>query len=79
MAENVTGGKRRKDEVGRSGIYPGSGPYPDDAEVVTPGEINKGRHREGPGVERNKDFKESSQQPPRGNEDEQPDNDALGG
>ena len=66
MAEDVTGGKGRKDEVGRSGIYPGSGPYPDDAEVITPGEINRGRHREGPGVERN-------------DEEDELENDALGG
>ena len=66
MAEDVTGGKGRKDEVGRSGIYPATGPHPEGAEVITPGEINRGRHREGPGVERNE-------------EDEEQENDALGG
>jgi hypothetical protein len=39
----VRGGKGRKDEVGRSGIYPASAPNaPADAEVRSPGEL--GRH-----------------------------------
>lgn len=34
------GGKGRKDEVGRTGIYPASGPYPPgDAEVRGQGEL----------------------------------------
>jgi hypothetical protein len=39
----LRGGKGRKDEVGRSGIYPASAPnVPADAEVRSPGEL--GRH-----------------------------------
>ncbi len=41
----------QRDEVGRSGIYPPGVPAPDDAEVITPGEINEGhtgRGREQP-------------------------------
>jgi hypothetical protein len=34
---------QQKDEVGRTGIYPAGVPAPDDAEVLTPGEINEGR------------------------------------
>ena len=42
MADDVRSGAGRKDEVGRSGIYPATGPYPPgDAPVITPGEINK--------------------------------------
>ena len=34
MAEDVTAGEGRKDEVGHSGIYPATGPYPQgDAEI----------------------------------------------
>lgn len=79
MAQDVTGGKGRKDEVGRSGIYPGSGPYPDDAEVITPGEINQDRRHEGPGVEQDDRLKGAERQPRMGNEDDKPDSDALGG
>jgi hypothetical protein len=38
--EYMRGGKGRKDEVGRSGIYPGSlRDVPADAEVRTPGDL----------------------------------------
>ena len=38
--EYIRGGKGRKDEVGRSGIYPASAPdAPADAEVRTEGEL----------------------------------------
>jgi hypothetical protein len=40
QAEDVRGGKGRKDEVGRSGIYPATAPEaPADAKVITPGEL----------------------------------------
>jgi hypothetical protein len=43
----LRGGKGRKDEVGRSGIYPASAPNaPADAEVRSPGEL--GRHANRP-------------------------------
>jgi len=32
----------QKDEVGPTGIYPPGVPVPDDAEVLTPGDINEG-------------------------------------
>jgi hypothetical protein len=36
----MKGGKGRKDEVGRSGVYPASSPdAPGDAEIVTEGEL----------------------------------------
>ena len=41
---DVTSGKGRRDEVGRSGIYPGSSrlaDVPGDAELVTPGELGR--------------------------------------
>ena len=79
MAEDVTAGKGRKDEVGRSGIYPATGPYPEgDAEVITPGEINQDTHREGPGVQQNEELKGAKRMPRLGNEEDQPANDSLG-
>ncbi len=45
QSSDVTAGKGRKDEVGRSGIYPASGAdVPADAEVISPGEFG---HRKG--------------------------------
>jgi hypothetical protein len=42
--EDVRAGKGRKDEVGRSGIYPATAPdAPSDAEVITPGELGHKR------------------------------------
>src|SRR5215217_8173870 len=38
------GGQGRRDEVGRTGVYPGSGPYPEgSAEVRTPGDFVRGQ------------------------------------
>jgi len=38
------GGKGRVDDVGRSPIYPGSGPYPSgDAEIRTPATLARGQ------------------------------------
>ena len=38
----------RRDEVGHTGVYPGSGPLPEgDADVLTPGDINEGRSGRG--------------------------------
>jgi hypothetical protein len=68
MAEDVTGGKGRKDEVGHTGIYPATGPYPEgDAEIITPGEINSGATGEHPGESRQRDEPDTTE------------NDALGG
>ena len=45
--QDVTAGAGRRDEVGRTGVYPATGPYPEgEVEIVTPGEINKGPNRE---------------------------------
>lgn len=80
MADQVRGGAGRKDEVGRTGIYTATGPYPDnDAPVITPADINGPGKPRGPGVEVNDDLKGAERQPRRGNEDDMPDSDALGG
>jgi hypothetical protein len=79
MAEDVTAGKGRKDEVGRSGIYPATGPYPEgDTEVITPGEINQDMNREGPGVQQNDELKGARRSARLGNEEDKPYSDALG-
>jgi hypothetical protein len=79
MAEDVTAGKGRKDEVGRTGIYPATGPYPEgDAEVITPGEINQSTNREGPSVQQNDELKGAQRSPRLGNEEDKPYSDALG-
>jgi hypothetical protein len=45
-AEEVRGGKGRRDEVGHTGIYPASDPNaPADAETRTPGELGR-KHAE---------------------------------
>jgi hypothetical protein len=41
------GGAGRRDEVGGSGVYPATGPFPEgDAEVKTPGSWGKGDYEE---------------------------------
>ncbi len=56
-------GKGRRDEVGRSGIYPASGPAPSgDAPILTPGELV---HHGGP-------EDKGAQQPPPGASEEGP-------
>jgi hypothetical protein len=80
MADDVRGGKGRRDEVGHSGIYPATGPYPErEAPVITPAEINKARSSSGPGVQQNDALKGAERSPRLGNEEDKPDNDALGG
>ena len=45
--EYVRGGKGRKDEVGRSGIYPASAPdAPADSEIIGQEELGRGRKDE---------------------------------
>jgi hypothetical protein len=69
--QDVTAGKGRRDEVGRTGIYPGSGPRPDDeVPVRTPGDINAGRPGGGPGVERNDQLKGAERMPRKGDEND---------
>ena len=70
MAENVRGGAGRKDEVGRTGIYPATGPYPEgDAAIITPGEINSGSTGERPRGHQDDDL----------TPDDDVENDSLGG
>jgi hypothetical protein len=79
MAEDVTAGKGRKDEVGRSGMYPATGPYPEgDAEVITPGEINRDSSRDADGIHQSDDLKGAERFPRRGNEEDKPISEALG-
>jgi len=62
--QDVTAGAGRRDEVGKTGIYPATGPYPDgELNIRTPAEINKGQERK----EENEALEEI------------PGNDALGG
>ena len=47
QVSGVTSGKGRRDEVGHTGIHPGSSSsseIPGDAELVTPGELGRSRH-----------------------------------
>ena len=67
--QDVTAGKGRRDEVGHTGIYPGSGPRPDgDVPVRTPGDINSGRAGGGPGVDQNDDLKGAERLPRKGDD-----------
>ena len=88
-AQDVTAGKGRRDEVGRTGIYPSSGPRPEgDAPMVTQGEMGRGgprnvpapvsQDRGGPGVERNEALRGAERLPRKGNEMDKPDSDRLG-
>ena len=80
MADQVRGGAGRKDEVGKTGIYPATGPYPnEEAPVITPEDINRRGNPSSPGVELDENLKASERQPRLGNEDDKPDSDALGG
>jgi hypothetical protein len=80
MADQIRGGAGRKDEVGRTGIYPATGPYPThDVPIVTPDTLNRGgsTHQPSSGVDEH--LKGAERQPRRGNEEDMPDSDALGG
>jgi hypothetical protein len=74
---DVRGGKGRRDEVGRTPVYPATGPYPDDATVITPGEINsrtasrtRNEHAE---VHVSDELKGAERYPRRGDEEMEPD------
>ena len=78
--QDVTAGAGRRDEVGKSGVYPATGPYPEgEPEVITPGEINKESPSDKAGVKQNEDLKGAKRSPRLGNEEDKPDSDALGG
>lgn len=69
MAEQKREGELRRDEVGKSGIYPGSGPYPEgEADVITPGEINRDRKADEPAVEQSDELKDSERLPRKGDD-----------
>jgi hypothetical protein len=55
---------QQKDEVGPTGIYPPGVPAPDDAEVMTPGDINEGRT----GRDKDRDVKGAKRLPRKGDE-----------
>ena len=75
--QDVTAGKGRRDEVGKTGIYPSSGPFPEgEAEIITPADINK-PHDAKPGVHRSEDLKNSERLPRKGNEEDKPDSERL--
>jgi hypothetical protein len=75
--EDVTAGKGRRDEVGKTGIYPATGPYPEgDVEVVTPGDINSAESDAS--VEQSEDLKGAERLPRKGNEEDKPASDRLG-
>jgi len=73
--QDVTAGAGRRDEVGRTGIYPATGPAADDAEGRTPGDINAGIAR---GVRRDDALKRAERLPRLGNEDDKPYDDRFG-
>ncbi|HEV8319852.1 MAG TPA: hypothetical protein VGQ10_20725 [Vicinamibacterales bacterium] len=69
MAEQNREEQIRRDEVGKSGIYPGSGPYPEgDAGVITPGEINRDRTAEESAIEQSDELKDSERLPRKGDD-----------
>ena len=67
MAQDVTRGGGRTDEGGGN------------APAVTRGEINREGTPAGPGVLQSDELRNSERMPRLGNEEDMPDNDALGG
>ena len=57
---------QQKDEVGPTGIYPPGVPAPDDAEIVTPGDINEGHT--GRGKDKREGAKGLKRMPRKGDE-----------
>ncbi len=77
--QDVTAGKGRRDEVGKTGIYPSSGPRPEGpVPILTPGDINEPRDHKDRGVERSDELKNSERLPRKGNELDKPESDKLG-
>jgi hypothetical protein len=69
MAEQKRDEQVRRDEVGKSGIYPGTGPYPEgDAGVITPGEINRDNTSDKSVVEQSDELKGSERLPRKGDD-----------
>jgi hypothetical protein len=56
----------QRDEVGRSGIYPPGVQAPEDAEIITPGDINEGHT--GRGKDDKDNVKGSKRMPRKGDE-----------
>jgi hypothetical protein len=67
--QDVTAGKGRRDEVGKTGIYPISGPFPEgDAPIITPADINESHDTKTPGVHRSEDLKGAERLPRKGDD-----------
>ncbi|MBI4265120.1 MAG: hypothetical protein HY657_12160 [Acidobacteria bacterium] len=67
--QDVTAGRGRRDEVGPTGIYPSSGPYPEgETPIVTPADINAPHDRTGPGVKQSDELRSAERLPRKGNE-----------
>lgn len=76
--QDVTAGKGRRDEVGHTGIYPASGPFPEGTpDILTPADINKPHGRGGSGVQQSEAIKGSERLPRRGDEMDKLDSDQL--
>ena len=72
MAEQKWEEEPRRDEGNQSGIYPGSGAYPqDDAQFITPGEIDRDQNADAPGVEQSDELKDSERLPRKGDDIEE--------
>jgi hypothetical protein len=78
QSQDVTAGKGRRDEVGKTGIYPSSGPFPEhEAPVITPGDLNAPHEPRSPGVRRSEELKGVERLRRKGNEMDKVDSDLL--
>lgn len=70
QGQDVTAGKGRRDEVGRTGIYPSGGPYPEGEQppILTPGAINAPRERQPSDVQQSDAVKGAERLPRKGDE-----------
>jgi hypothetical protein len=59
---------QQKDDVGRSGIYPATGPHPENAEPITPGAINEGRTGRRKGIHHDEQIKNAERHPRKGDD-----------
>lgn len=71
QGQDVTAGKGRRDEVGKNGIYPSSGPFPEgeSPSTLTPGEINTPRTRKSSEVHRSDELKGAERFPRKGDDE----------
>ena len=76
--EDVTAGKGRRDEVGKTGIYPGTGPFPEgETPILTPADISKPREPKEDGVRFSGPLKGSERLPGEGNGSDEPESDLV--